>query len=271
MSGDFAPMGISGLESLERAVDHVVNAFGRVLPLWRGHANCAWVLRPEVFRPSVDGSVFEETSLIHYFMAHAKSRAPRCPPQNDLIGWLMLARHFGLPTRVLDWSHSPLVALYFAAQIDPANPHSDGCLWALRPSRMNLQMVRFHGLLKSSHEKVLPLVEPAFFEKKKAPPATIIAVSTREIDSRVLVQQGAFTIHSDGTDLASVDYDVSGLPTGSAPDAARWRLAFRVPAADKARVRGSLQRFGITKMNSFPDLGALAADLKARQMEPSPV
>lgn len=125
-NGDLSPIIIEDLTTLEAAIDEAVRTF-RFYPLWRGHGNIDWKLQPEVYRSSPDGRKYEELTLLRLFMDQAISRHTQCPPTNDKLGWLMLARHYGLPTRLLDWSLSPLVALYFAVQ---PNDHADGCMWA---------------------------------------------------------------------------------------------------------------------------------------------
>jgi hypothetical protein len=202
---DLSEIEIVDLASLERAILEMKGPFGGVAPLWRGHANIEWKLQAEVFRPASNGNPASESTLLGYFMTHAESRYQRCPPSSDRVAWLMLARHYGLPTRLLDWSLSPLVALYFATKQDDV----DGCLWALEAGLMNLQMVGTRALFMGDELVVRQLVDAAV-EPNKAPPGLekrALAIAMREIDSRVFAQQGACTIHADALDLSDIEYE----------------------------------------------------------------
>lgn len=261
---DLSPLEIRDVSELNRAIGEAGSLFEGLFGYWRGHANLSWPLRAEVFRQR-NGQRYPEITLIRSFMAQAESRSQRCPPIDDSVGWLMLARHYGLPTRLLDWSHSPLVALYFAAQSAEDDPNADGCLWTIEPGRLNLQMMKERRLVASDEPLAASLFRSAFDSDhaertNDLAKGKCYAIGTREIDPRVLVQQGAFTIHGDANDLADIDIGYSDSDIHPS-----WRRAFRVPLASKVRVRQFLREFGIYESTLFPDLSSLAKELKNRR------
>jgi hypothetical protein len=111
---DLSQIQIENLPSLDSALVEIERRFW-AQPFWRGHANFDWKLTAEVFRPfrrtswrSISEPKWEgvptesaprreESVLLNSFMAQAESRHPHCPPITDKVGWLMLARHYGLP------------------------------------------------------------------------------------------------------------------------------------------------------------------------------
>lgn len=113
--------------------DEVVHFTGidrhRADKAYRGMADASWPILTSLQR--VNKTAFKEVErhLIRNFQKYA--------PQNSVIfntfwNWLTLAQHHGLPTRVLDWSYSPMIALHFAldnhAQF--AN-NSDAVIWSV--------------------------------------------------------------------------------------------------------------------------------------------
>ena len=212
---DLSTARITSLATLERAIAEIGSLFSHATPaIWRGHGNVAWPLRAEVFRPLHDSHHYDELALTQAFLAQAESRHRRCPPHGDVVGWLMLARQGGLPTRLLDWTHNPLVALYFAALPDPDDePEADA----------------------------------------------VAAVRMREVDHRVLTQQGCYTIHQDGKDLTETDYRYVVDPLQPNPV---WRRAFVVPRTHKRHLLDLLAAIGIQRSTLFLDLETLSDDLK---------
>ncbi len=216
-------------------------------------ANCWWRgqesinnrgLLPKAFRKPILRKY--EESLAREFMLKAPTRYANCPQHDDLAGWLFLMQHYGLPTRLLDWSESPLVALFFAVREGLKEP---GALFALNPMDLNGQQ-REPGsyIISADSEEARPLFA-RIFPKEKTEPCGILAIGTRQIDNRMLMQHAQFTIHDLEAPLQNLDYHN------------RFLFHFEVPAAAKPIIFRELFNLGIRESNLFPDLGSLAIDL----------
>ena len=100
--------------------------------IYRGHGRKNYKLLPGVLRTkslSAGTWVTEyaqvEYNILNDFIAET-CRFVQNIPENDISAWLEIAQHFGAPTRLLDFTENPLVALYFACC--EAN-EEDACVW----------------------------------------------------------------------------------------------------------------------------------------------
>jgi len=112
-------------------------------------------LLPALFR---DPGKHDENRLLQEFRARAPSLGLGViPPRDHTDQWLFLARHVGLPTRLLDWTQGLLIALLFAVYDGKGEPRrqTDGAIvWMLDPSALNRQSLTSPG---DSRDNEFPL------------------------------------------------------------------------------------------------------------------
>ncbi len=227
--------------SFVQAHSETVRDLGRDL-FWRGHSNGAWTLLPGAYRPGVKDF---ENNLAANFYQRAPTRMDHPPRQSELGSWLFLMQHHGLPTRLLDWSNSPLTALYFAVEKDP---DSDGTLWALDPYRLNEHFFGQRVILSDHAAEVHPLFAEALQSSRPNVPK-VAAIASTERNRRMMMQSARFTIHGVRD------------PLDTLPVIAPYRKKIEVTAAAKPRLREWLYDMGIRRSLLFPDLDNLAAEI----------
>jgi hypothetical protein len=230
--------------------------FGKTEYWFRGHAKQYQPpLLPSVYRYE---AAENERQLALRFQIGAVGRSPRSPSGEDLGSWLVLMQHYGLPTRLLDWTRSLVVAAYFAV-VHQAHEEA-GEIWLLAPEVLNRFAPRptagicvLNGDFAS--QQVRPIVEAAFRDvpaDQRSSDAGPYAVLSQDIDMRVLVQSGAFTIHGDNT------------PLDAHPHAAEFLARFIIPREARQAFSEELYAMGARRSFIFPDLQNLATEL-ARQ------
>ena len=238
-------MPVQTVGDISKVVGDLVQETGGLRWWFRGETKTSHNLTPSGKREGY--SLKHEQRFYNEFYCRAGTRHARCPSESDLAGWLSLMQHYRLPTRLLDWSSSPLVAAYFAVE-ESEKTVGDACIWALAPAALN-ESQGFEPLLYPLSAKSLrPLLRPA----KKGDDTTdkIIAAMAVEADTRMQMQQGAFTVHSSST------------PLNLLADSDKWLRRFTVPTKCVSTLRRELRLLGYRADYLFPDLEALAKELK---------
>jgi hypothetical protein len=274
---------ITDIASVERAVLQTSENSGE-LKWWRGHSkiDSSWVLLPAALRHKSgfdfeDLGQFAAKQLNQFILRGAGRLGHRLEPSSD-FEWMMLAQHYRLPTQLLDWSESPLVALYFAVTEHMDN---DGCLNALAPSLLNLYCgdgnpdftpnASNNGVRDYSEWPVQAIAMNAVGYKDDAIQARypryewndigsnlpqVLAIQAKESDERIVAQIGRFTIHTSQNSVEMINSTISERFKG------RILRRYRVPSKFKPSLKDMLERMGFWKWSLFPDLQSLAEGLR---------
>ena len=172
--------------------------------------------------------------------------------------WLALAQHHGLPTRLLDWTYSPYVALHFATA-DFNKYHQDGMIWAVNyvdsKSYLPDQLTRVieeegsHIFTAEMLEKVASNI-PQLGELKKGD--YTIFFEPPSIDDRIVNQYAVFSM------MSNPNIIISDWLAGK--EIRHFKIV--IPAALKWEIRDKLDQSNINERVLFPGLDGLATWLK---------
>ncbi|WP_136659463.1 FRG domain-containing protein [Nitratireductor sp. XY-223] len=169
---------------------------------------------------------------------------------------LFLMQHYGVPTRLLDWTENPMVSAYFALQNDVKHKDDDAVIWLCDPEKWNQSAFR-HISYKggvfdedddniAKHKPGTPLAEM---------PDTPIMMFGSYNSPRIVAQRGVFALF--GKSMSPMDefFKASDYEAGCLEK-------IIVPAAKVDLVRESLFRKGFTESVVFPEIEGLAKELR---------
>ena len=217
-------------------------------PIWyRGQAKKEFKLTPSFYRYTTEIS---EMTLIKKFKQNAKLLVNN--HSEDDFEWLFVMQHHGVPTRLLDWSESSLIAAYFACC---ELSEEDAAIWVLLPTELNKNSgIEPEETFDIPGVSELGNYSPVSYSADRTNTMGPAAAITSRNTSRMQAQQGTFTIfHKKRTSIEDIG-DKEHI----------WR--YIIPAECKEEIIKELKICGIDKFQLFPELSSIGETLK-KEME----
>lgn len=225
---------------------------GDAAPLWfRGHADADWKLTPKLYRPEYRDS--DEHEIRHEFKSRALQLIQGRLPADEWE-WYFLMQHYGVPTRLLDWTENALIAMYFAVEGHRAD--KDAAVWALDPTWLNRKLRRgIKGVMLhdwSEAQSYLRELEDAF-SGVNITAQLPAAIEPPHVDRRLVAQSSRFVIFGKTQNL---------MRTKVARNRRDLRVEMmRIPRTEIPGLQRDLINYGITAATVFPDLSGLCQEI----------
>jgi len=188
---------------------------------YRGQSKKEWQLIPKAGRPPFN--LRDDQNLFGQWKRRAIAYIDK--ENHTEWEWLAIAQHTGVPTRLLDWTHNPLVAIFFACI---ENLESDGSLFIYKPKAL-------YNISQNTPFKI---------EKD-----TVKFFQPSASSNRIINQFGYFSIHN----------QPSLEMTEKTTDGKLERIVIK--SEIKKDIIFMLNQFGINNLTIFPDLEGLAKHL----------
>jgi hypothetical protein len=234
---------------------------------YRGSSDSTYVLKPSLYRhPHLNdaASLYKhEFEILKRFKQRSLPYLTSPLRENDDLSSLFLMQHFGVPTRLLDWTQNPYIALYFALS-DAVYEKSavgpdykvDAAIWVLDPIAWNGKALDFDpspGIISPPEEDVLNGYMPAESTKYRKPEP--IALYGLHNSPRIVAQRGMFTLF--GTNIKPME---ASYVDNNYPQDCLLKLIIK---KDKiCPLLEALLRIGITDSVVYPDLAGLSKEIK---------
>ena len=244
------------IHALKRSADNllefiqITTRLGPKKWIFRGQTKSSFILRPKAGRPEFHRNLPRQVGPPHPLLDDDMQRFQdwrrqavayaEVLPSGDLE-CLAYAQHYGLATRLLDWTTNALVALFFAVE----NHHDEeGVVYCHFPTTFELAPDR-------------KLDDPVF---------QIAVFRPRPFDRRILAQHGLFTYHHEPEvefppSAESKAFEIIGgrMVESITAEGFSGLLAVIIAAKQKRQIMQQLNELGFTRKALFPDLDGLSS------------
>ncbi len=238
---------VSDIKEYQEAIDAIRKDYG--VCWFRGLTDKKYVLEPSIYRKPY------KPELEATFLGQFKSQAPpflQKLPINDWE-WLFLMQHYGVPTRLMDWTAHPLVALTFTLKNleKAADDNKDLVVYCLNPEKLNKRITA----IDFDENNPIPFIgddQQYLFgvgqNKSNNLPIAIIGPLNND---RIIVQKGTFTLFPFKLDKKIEEYE----------HADEFLKSITLKTGRLFEMKQSLENLGFTYDSLFPGLDSIAKSI----------
>jgi FRG domain len=224
----------------------ISSAVGAHAPFWfRGHPESRYSLTPSALRYRTASQRSQALQLMPEFKRIADIKLHRPPSFDNDLMWSQIAQHYGLPTRLLDWTENATAALYFACQ----KSDCDGIAFLLNPIELNrLSYPLKPRVLDPEQDRglILKYLNSGVRDMRRG--SLPLAINPVWNSDRLMIQKGKLTLHGNRFTL-----DRGKIPS---------LVAILILREVKETLLSELERVGIDEMTLFPELEHSCIHLK---------
>jgi len=234
--------------------------------LWfRGCGRSKHKLIPALFRHKKISKISDLISLEYQLLTRFKQRSIPFHNKSFDDDWytLFFMQHYGIPTRLLDWTENPFIAFYFAVMsahseiINGKFRHvEDASIWLLDPTewnRFSLKNISFDlGILSTNDEPIKSYKPIQSFQGMSDFPVALFGAHN---SARIVSQRGVFMIFGQNIDPMEDLVIRKGFPSSSL-------IKIILKKSKLSQMRKDILNNGFTESVVFPDLEGLSKEIR---------
>lgn len=225
-----------------------------------------WPLIPGILRPPYSKHTGVEAGILNSFKRLASAQMTRPLSNRE---WYYLAQHHGIPTRLLDWTANPRIALWFAIEKDD-DQDQDGFIYIIDAAcYRNGDVLNSLTLIENDYYETV--FGNGSFEHIEKWDGKIKAIFPDCYSARQMRQTSMFTLHLPGDSSEKINpipipfpkhKSIKGLQMGDNIFERNHPISIQIPHKYKPHLRRLLSIEGLHLWDVFPDLDHIATGLK---------